>query len=283
MAAKLDLNDEQSKKRLLCLKSIALNVFSESQFHLKAFRADCALLYIDALKRHLAEAGTKEQAIRAWNLASELNAEISSRRKTLLRYFTCRGQDDEQGLIDLMVATELVTYALEALAVHEIATDEPPPERQELASNVEELVAGMNSLTLESDYLDHNKLVAKFISHRSVIDSTENLLESAVSNFKTLKGINACQAVDVFHLIERLLARVISLPVTTYNNLASSLLMAIIAKTPTAYHEKLVTLLFSLAENLFDEKKRGVAPQYKSRVLSKVCQMLTIMLYKCGD
>ena len=108
---------------------MALNVFSESQFHLKAFRADCALLYIDALKRHLAEAETKEQASRAWRLAAEFNQEISSKRKTLLRYFTQRGTDDEQGLIDLMISTEIVTYSLEALTVHNIAADEPPSER----------------------------------------------------------------------------------------------------------------------------------------------------------
>lgn len=74
---------------------MALNVFDESQIYLKAFRADCALLYIDALKRHLAEAATKEQASRAWKLAAELNTEIGNRRKTLFRYFTSRGQDDE--------------------------------------------------------------------------------------------------------------------------------------------------------------------------------------------
>ena len=140
-----------------------------------------------------------------------------------------------------------------------------------MADNIEELVAGMNNLTVDADYLDHNKLVAKFITHRSMIDSQESLLESAVMNFKTLKGVNACQAVDIFHLIERLLARVIALPVTTYNGLASKLMMAVVARTPTAYHEKMVSLMFSLAENLFDEKKSGSAPPFKARVLSKVC------------
>lgn len=42
-------------------------------------------------------------------------------------------------------------------------------------------------------------------------------------------------------------------------------------------------MLFELGEALYDEKKRGGQPAYKQKVLSKVCQMLTIVLYKSSD
>ena len=117
---------------------------------LKALRADCALLYIDALKRTLRTAENMEAC---WQVVDELHMDLQRRRKELLRYLTDRC-DDEAGLIDLMLVVETTAYNIEALTLQELQAQEEMPQRQNMAKELEELIVGMSNLTLESEFLE---------------------------------------------------------------------------------------------------------------------------------
>ena len=79
------------------------------------------------------------------------------------------------------------------------------------------------------------------------------------------------------------MARITSLPVQNYNNLANGIVIKLIKNTPADYHKQLIICMFEMMCTLFEEKKRGKQEGFKNKILYKLSYMLALILYKTTD
>lgn len=81
-----------------------------------------------------------------------------------------------------------------------------------------------------------------------------------------MRQINNNQFCKIFNVIEAILAKIVSLPVTVYNSMANQLVIRLVNITPTNYHSDLVNSLLQVMQSMFEEKKRGKQEQFKQRI-----------------
>ena len=98
-----------------------------------------------------------------------------------------------------------------------------------------------------------------------------------------MRQINEQQALNNFQAIESILAKVTSLPVQNYTQLANNLVLKLVINTDHSYHKSLIQSLFHMMSALYDEKKRGKQEGFKNKILYKISYLIAIILYKTTD
>ena len=102
--------------------------------------------------------------------------------------------------------------------------------------------------------------MSKFITQRGesgLILTMQEMISQTIDNHQVLRQINEEQSITNFQTIESILARVTSLPVQNYTQLANNLTLKLVINTDHSYHKSLIQSLFAMMSSLYDEKKRG--------------------------
>ena len=222
------------------LKNMIDMVLDEERFDVKCFQTDRALTCMDYLRRQTFEAEDFSDLERAYEFSQQLYSAIYNRKDQILSYdagdANPSNESSEQDLINLMIMTEIISYSVMAIGLKPDVIDN---QQQELSDSVQKLTNKMNHLTLSPMFLDKNQIVSKFITTRGeggLIMSMEDLLCQTVQNHQVLRQINQDQFAQIFGTIESILAKVVSLPVQSYNNLANNLVIKLVNNTGPKYH-----------------------------------------------
>ena len=111
----------------------------------------------------------------------------------------------------------------------------------------------------------------------------QEMISQTIDNHQVLRQINEEQSITNFQTIESILARVTSLPVQNYTQLANNLTLKLVINTDHSYHKSLIQSLFAMMSSLYDEKKRGKQEGFKNKILYKISYLIAIILYKTTD
>jgi len=99
-----------------------------------------------------------------YEFSQELYQVIYPRKHKIFEYIASIKEDqNEQDLINLIIATEIINYSVVSIGMQ---TDRVDNQQQELLNSVEKLIQKCNYLTLSSQFLEHNKIVSKFVTKR---------------------------------------------------------------------------------------------------------------------
>ena len=92
------------------LKSLCQGILDEDKFDLKCFQTDRAMVYFDHLRGISQRAMDDQDLNRVYEYSQDLYQVIYPRKDKIFSYDSERG--NEQDLIDLLVATEIVSYSV---------------------------------------------------------------------------------------------------------------------------------------------------------------------------
>ena len=111
----------------------------------------------------------------------------------------------------------------------------------------------------------------------------QEVITQVIDNHQVLRQINEDQQLSNFQTMESILARVTSLPVQNYTQLANNLTLKLVVNTEPSYHKSLIHSLFHMMSSLYDEKKRGKQESFKNKILYKISYLIAIIMYKTSD
>jgi hypothetical protein len=92
------------------LKSICQGILDEDSFDMKCYQTDRAMVYFDYLRNISQKAFEDQDLNRVYEYSQELYQVIYPRKDKIFGYDSERG--NEQDLIDLLLATEIVSYSV---------------------------------------------------------------------------------------------------------------------------------------------------------------------------
>ena len=120
---------------------------------------------------------------RAYEYSQELYQVIYQKKDKILAFDpNDANADQESEIVDLIIATEIISYSVMSIGLQPNQIDN---QQQELSNSVEKLVAKMNDLTLSNKFLEQNKIVSKFVTSRGdggLIMSMQELICQSIDN-----------------------------------------------------------------------------------------------------
>lgn len=82
----------------------------------------------------------------------------------------------------------------------------------------------------------------------------------------------------IFQQTESILLKILTAPVSCYDNFTFDLFASVLANTDFEYHLQMVKVLFEMIEAIFQQKKRGRAENFKTKIIQKGCYLISMII-----